>query len=64
MDLFSQTIEKHETHIGHLLHEYLFKQKKIRWNGCLVPDNYFENDIVKIQQGRVVDLKEIDKHAC
>ena len=26
--------------------------------------NFFESGVVKIQQGRALDLKETEKHAC
>ena len=37
---------------------------KSKWNSCLAPNKYFESGVVIIQQGRAVDLKEIEKNAC
>ena len=32
-----------------------------KWNGCLAMNKYVESGVVKVQQGRAVDLKEIEK---
>ena len=64
MDIFSKTVERKKNHIGHLLYECSFKQEQSKWNGCLALNKYFESGVAKIQQGRAVDLKETDKHAC
>ena len=63
LDLCTKTVETKENHIEHPLYECLFKQEKSKWNSCLTPDKYFESGVVKIQQGRALDLKEIEKNA-
>ena len=60
---FFKTFQKNKNHIGHLLYECPFKQENSRWNSCIPLDKYFDKGVVKIQQGRAVDLKEIEKHA-
>ena len=62
LDLYSKTAEKKKNYIRHPFFECSFKQERTRWNGCLVPDKYFESGVVKMQQGRAVDLKEIEKN--
>ena len=64
LDLYSKTTEKKKNYIRHPFFECSFKQERTRWNGCLVPDKYFESGVVKIQQGSAVDLTVIEKKAC
>ena len=58
LDFFSQTVEEKKNHFEHLFLKWPFKRKKIRWNGYLAPDKYFDSGIVKIQEGKAVDLKD------
>ena len=59
LDLFSQTIEKKKNYIEHLLYKCQFKEGTTTYNSCLAPDEYFESDVIKIQQGKFVNLKNI-----
>ena len=64
LDLFSQTVKKMRNHMGYSLYECPFEYEKSRWNGCLSEGNFFESEMIKVQQGRAVDLKEIEIHGC
>ena len=62
--LCENIVETQKNHIRHLIFEYLFKQGKSRWNGCLARNNHFESVDVKMQQRKLVELRDVEKHAC
>ena len=61
---FNKLLKKMRNHMGYSLYECSFKYEKSRWNGCLSEGNFFESEIIKVQQGGAVDLKEIEIHGC